>query len=144
MGSDDTLWIFLRMLVALPVVLGMAYLTIRFVLARKTIVPGGRRMRLVETLPLSGKGALVLVEMGGRYFFLACQDQAVVLLKEMEEPPPPLEAASGEWFDWGKAALQLGSPARKMAGWGGKAAALWRKTDPNYLLKAWRGHRGAR
>ena len=130
MGSGDTFWLFLRMLVALPVVLAAAYLTIRFVLARKTLGPGVRRMRLVETLPFSGKGALLLVEMGGRYYFLACQDQAVVLLKEMEELPPPVEAAAGTRFDWGQAVSGV--------------AALRRGVNLNYLSRVWRGHRGAR
>lgn len=133
MGSDDTLWIFLRMLLSLPVVLVLAYLTIRYVLGKKNYAPAVRRLRLVESLPLSGKGTLVLVEMGGRYYFLACQEGAVALIKEMEELPAPLStgpAPLGDLFD-------LGAVVPKMA-------ALWEKADLNYRIKTWRGKHGPR
>ena len=133
MGSDDTLWIFLRTLLALPVVLAAAYLTIRFVLGKKSFMPGVRRMRVVESLPLSGKGALLLVELGGRYYFLACQEGAVALIKEMEELPAPLSTGTAPLGNL----LDLGTYAPKIA-------ALWQKTDLNYRINAWRGKNGPR
>lgn len=122
MGSDDTLWLFLRLVIALPVVLLMAHLTIRYVLGRKTFLPGVRRMRLVESLPFGIKGSLALVEMGGRYYFLACQEGAVALIKEMDELPAPLAGpATGSYFD-------LGAMVPKLSG-------AWRKAGPDYLVK---------
>ncbi|MDA8335213.1 MAG: flagellar biosynthetic protein FliO [Peptococcaceae bacterium] len=125
MGSDGTLWIVLRTLLALPVVLAAAYLSIRFMLGRKSLRPGVRRMRLVESLPLSAKGVLVLVELGGRYYFLACQEGAVALIKEMEELPAPLSPGTGpDLFDLGAAIPKI--------------SALWRKADFNNRVKAWK------
>jgi len=137
MGGEDTLWLVLRTLLALPVVLGAAWFTIRFVLGRKSFLPGVRRMRVVESLPLSARGALVLVELGGRYYFLACQEGAVTLIKEMEELPDPVTDprpapawAGPGWSGW---------PARLS-----RPAALWPRADVNHFLKAWRKKDGPR
>ncbi|HUW66303.1 MAG TPA: flagellar biosynthetic protein FliO [Spirochaetia bacterium] len=133
MGSDDVLWVFLRTLLALPVVLALAYLTIRYVLGRKNLTAGPRRMRVVETLPLGGKGALVLIEMGGRYYLLAYQEGAVAVLKEMDELPAPVEAGTapfGELFD-----LAAAVP---------KISALWERVDLENRVRTWRGKHGPR
>jgi len=86
--SGDLIWAMVRLLVALPLVLGMTYLVLKYGLARRyTVAPGGRRMRLIEQLPLGPKTVLSLVALGERYFLLAHQDNSIHLIKELDELP---------------------------------------------------------
>lgn len=95
--SGDLIWAAVRLLVALPLVLGMAYLVLKYGLARRYVVTtGSRRMRLVEQLPLGPKTVLSLVTLGGRYYLLAHQDNSVSLIKELEELPEPEESKTAD------------------------------------------------
>jgi len=95
--SGDLIWAVVRLLVALPLVLGMAYLVLKYGLARRYVTsPGGRRMKLVEQLPLGPKTVLSLVALGGRYYLLAHQDHAIQLIKEIDELPELEGLKAGE------------------------------------------------
>lgn len=84
--SGDLIWAVVRLLVALPLILGMAYLVLKYGLARRYLVTtGNRRMKLVEQLPLGPKTTLSLVTLGGRFYLLAHQDNAISLVKELDE-----------------------------------------------------------
>jgi len=86
--NSDLIWAIVRMLVALPLVLGMAYLVLKYGFARRYVTTSGnRRMRLVEQLPLGPKTTLSLVTLGGAYFLLAHQDNSITLIKELGELP---------------------------------------------------------
>lgn len=86
--SSDLVWAMVRMLVALPLVLGLAYLVLKYGLARRyATTSGSRRMRLVEQLPLGPKTTLSLVALGEAYFLLAHQDGSITLIKELGELP---------------------------------------------------------
>ncbi len=88
--NHDLIWAAVRLLVALPLVLGLAYLVIKYGLARRYVVkPGTRHMKLVEQLPLGPKTGLSLVKLGGRYYLLAHQDHTVNLVKELDALPDP-------------------------------------------------------
>ncbi|HOV80424.1 MAG TPA: flagellar biosynthetic protein FliO [Bacillota bacterium] len=99
--SGDLVWAVVRLLVALPLVLALAYLVLKYGLARRFVVtPGIRRMKLLEQLPLGPKTTLSLVMLGGRYYLFAHQDNAVLLVKEMEELPEPEEYKAGDIVDF--------------------------------------------
>lgn len=86
-----------RLVLALPVVLGLAYLALKYGLARRfAITSGNRRMKLVEQLPLGPKAVLSLVSLGGRYYLLAHQDNSVTLIKELGTLPEPDEVKTGD------------------------------------------------
>ncbi|NLI11589.1 flagellar biosynthetic protein FliO [Pelotomaculum propionicicum] len=86
--SSDLVWAIVRMLVALPLVLGLAYLVLKYGVARRYVMTAGnRRMRLVEQLPLGPKTTLSLVTLGDAYFLLAHQDGSITLIKELGELP---------------------------------------------------------
>lgn len=86
--SSDLIWAVVRLLVALPLVLLMAYLVLKYGLARRyAVVTGKSRMKLVEQLPLGPKTVLSLVGLGGKYYLLAHQDNSIHLIKELDELP---------------------------------------------------------
>jgi len=86
--SSDLVWAMVRVLVALPLVLGLAYLVLKYGIARRYVITtGNRRMRLVEQLPLGPKTTLSLVALGEAYFLLAHQDGSITLVKELGELP---------------------------------------------------------
>ncbi|AEG59523.1 flagellar biosynthetic protein FliO [Desulforamulus ruminis] len=89
--DKEILWLFIRVLVLLPLILFLAYITIKFGLARNRVFSTGKRyMRTVENLPLGSKGGLTLVEIGGRYYLFALQEGRISLVKEFESLPEPL------------------------------------------------------
>lgn len=90
--DSETLWLFLRLIILLPLVLGLAYVTIKYGLARgRGFTPGNSRyMRLVEYLPLGPKGGLALVEIGSQYYLVAFQENNITLLKEFVDLPEPV------------------------------------------------------
>ena len=86
--SGELVWAVVRMLVTLPIVLGLIYLVLKYGLARRyATTAGNRRMRLVEQLPLGPKSALSLVTLGGVYYLLAHQENSISLVKELGELP---------------------------------------------------------
>lgn len=90
--SSELVWAMVRMLVTLPIVLGLVYLVLKYGLARRYVTASGqRRMKLVEQLPLGPKSTLSLVTLGGVYYLLAHQDNSISLVKELDELPEPDE-----------------------------------------------------
>lgn len=95
--SSDLVWAVVRLLVSLPLVLGLAYLVLRYGLTRRYAAPSGhRRMKLVEQLPLGPKATLSLVALGERYYLLAQQDQSIQLIKELGALPEPVDRKIGD------------------------------------------------
>lgn len=89
--SDGVYEPMLRLIFALPVVLVLAYLVVKYGYSNRMIAMGRRRrMRLVEQLPLGPKTALNLVQVGNRYYLFAQQEGAFAVLKELETLPEEL------------------------------------------------------
>ncbi|MBC7174258.1 MAG: flagellar biosynthetic protein FliO [Polyangiaceae bacterium] len=91
----------LQTLVALVAVCLLSYVAIRLGLGRALGATGlGRRMRVVERLPLDARRALVLVEIGDRVYLLGTGDGAAPSLlselpKEAFPEIPEAERAKG-------------------------------------------------
>lgn len=95
--SGDLIWAVVRLLVALPLVLVIAYVVLKYGLARRfATAPGSRRMKLLEQLPLGPKTTISLVMFGSRYYLLAHQDNSVCLVKELDELPELEEVKIGD------------------------------------------------
>lgn len=81
----------LRLIFALPCVLILAYLVVKYGFShRMTTMGKRRRMRLVEQLPLGPKVVLNLVQVGSQYYLFAQQEGAFAILKELETLPEEL------------------------------------------------------
>ncbi len=84
--SGDLVWAVVRLFVALPLILGLAYLILKYGLSRRYPVAGGKpRMKLVEQLPLGPKTTLSLVAFNGKHYLFAHQDNTIKLVKELDE-----------------------------------------------------------
>jgi flagellar biosynthetic protein FliO len=92
--EQDLAMALLRLLIFLPVVLALAYLTVRFGLGRAmtTTPAGSRQLEIMERLPLSNKAGLAVVRCGERYFLIGLGEGSPGLLTEL--PDYPLMAAS--------------------------------------------------
>jgi flagellar biosynthetic protein FliO len=99
--NGELIWAVVRMLVALPLILGLAYVVLKYGLARRYMTPAGnRRMKLVEQLPLGPKTTLSLVSLGGRFYLLAHQDNSVSLVKELDELKDTEEKIIGDIVEY--------------------------------------------
>ncbi|MBO8129168.1 MAG: flagellar biosynthetic protein FliO [Peptococcaceae bacterium] len=87
---DGEFWgALLRLCIALPITLGLAYAVLRFGLARRYGITGGlsRRMQLVEQIPLGPKAGLSLVRVGKKYYLLAHNEETVTVVREYDSLP---------------------------------------------------------
>ncbi|MEG6520916.1 flagellar biosynthetic protein FliO [Desulfotomaculum sp. 1211_IL3151] len=92
--DNETLWLFIKVITLLPLILVMAYLTIKYGLSRAGgAAMGSKYMRRVDHLPLGPKAGLTLVEIGGRYYLVACQENHVTLLKEFDALPEQINTS---------------------------------------------------
>ncbi len=91
--DKEILFAFIRTLIALPLILLLAYFAIKYGLAHRGIkgMRGlGRRMRVIEQLPLGQKVFISLVEVGKKYYLVAHSENSFQLLKEFAELPETL------------------------------------------------------
>ncbi len=88
-----------RIIILLPLICGLAYLTVKFGYGRTKMpfVQASRRMRILERLSLGPKSGLTLVQVGGKYILMAHQERNIILVKEMDELPEEIEFATPEW-----------------------------------------------
>lgn len=95
--SSELVGPLVRLILTLPVVLGLAYLVLKYGLARRYSAGlGNRRMKLVEQLPLGPRATLSLIDLGGRYYLIAHQDNSISLIKELDSIPGPEEIKVGD------------------------------------------------
>ena len=130
---SDSLLALLRLLVALPLVLLLCFVVLRYLVPRTLSgFAAGRRMRVVEQLPLGPKTGMSLVRVGARYYLLAYHEGAVTVVKEMDELPEvlapepaairplggPVEAAVGRLWARanGRPSGETGRPGHKGSG----------------------------
>ncbi|WP_066637255.1 flagellar biosynthetic protein FliO [Desulfolucanica intricata] len=101
MSSSDVYLTFIRLIFALPVVLVLAYLIIKYGLTRRGFSTGGRRrMQIIEQLPIGPKSIISIVQVGEQYFLLAQQEHNITLLKQFDRLPEPLienSSTPGQW-----------------------------------------------
>ncbi|MEW6572622.1 MAG: flagellar biosynthetic protein FliO [Bacillota bacterium] len=87
--SNDLFWAVVRLLICLPLVVGLMYLMLRFGLYRRFLpVRTGRYVRVVEQIPLGPKTVVSLVKVSDRYYLLGHGEGTVTILKEIDESLP--------------------------------------------------------
>lgn len=90
----------MQLVILLPLICGLAYLTIRFGFGRgKSPVGYGfkKRMRVLEQVTLGSKCGLSMVQVGEKYMLFAHQEGSIALVKEMDELPAEIESTLTEW-----------------------------------------------
>ena len=99
---DAALASFLWMLVCVVLIIGLAYWFTKYVAGRGALgaFSGGRRMEVLDRLPLGRDQSVVLARVGERYLLLGAGTAGVTLLAELtgEEAAAwkPPEAEAGE------------------------------------------------
>ena len=98
--GDAALASFLWMLVCVVLIIGLAYWFTKYVAGRGALgaFSGGRRMEVLDRLPLGRDQSVVLARVGERYLLLGAGTAGVTLLAELtgEEAWKPPEAEAGE------------------------------------------------
>ena len=87
----------LQTLLALAAVCVLAWVVLRWSAKRGLGLGGGRRVKVLERVPLDGRRALYLVEVGGRVLLIGAGDaSAPAVLAELDpDELPDLPAAKG-------------------------------------------------
>lgn len=74
-----------RLIVSLVVVLGLAFLAIKFLQKRTMITQTGRWIRIIDQVCIGSSKALLLAEIAGRIYVLGVTDHNISKLLEIEE-----------------------------------------------------------
>lgn len=102
LGGDAALASFLWMLVCVLLIMGLAYWFTKYVAGRGALgaFSGGRRMEVLDRMPLGRDQSLILARVGERYLLLGAGTAGVTLLAELTEEEAvvwkPPETAAGE------------------------------------------------
>lgn len=97
--DKDIITALVRIIILLPLVCGLAYLTVKFGFGRTRMpfMQGSRRMRVLEHLSLGPKSGLTLVQVGNKYMLFAHQEGSIILVQEMDTLPEEIGLAVPEW-----------------------------------------------
>lgn len=113
LGDDATLASFLWMAVCVVLIIGLAYWFTKYVAGRGALraFSGGRRMEVLDRLPLGRDQSVVLARVGERYLLLGAGTAGVTLLAELSEEEaaswkPPAQTAE-ERMGFKEAFLQM-------------------------------------
>ncbi|AGL01647.1 flagellar biosynthetic protein FliO [Desulfoscipio gibsoniae] len=95
----DIIAALVRIIFLLPLICGLAYLTVKFGFSRMKMpfTHVSRRMRALEQLSLGPKSGLTLVQVGKKYLLFAHREGSIILVKEMDELPEEIESTLPEW-----------------------------------------------
>ena len=87
----------LRLAIFLPLVIGLAYWSIRFG-AKKGgyLTAASKNMRLLERLSLGPKACLCIVQVSGRYYLLGVTEREITLLRELTDYRETASVLEGE------------------------------------------------
>jgi flagellar protein FliO/FliZ len=99
MGSDY-FWAVVRLLICLPLVVGLIYLVLRYGLPRQLLgVRPGRHIRVIEQVPLGPKTVVSLLRVGSKFYLVGHGEKAVAILGELEGDFPEEASPASAGFD---------------------------------------------
>lgn len=97
---EGELWkALLRLVIFLPLILLLAYWSIKLAAMKGPFSQGTKNMQLVEKLSLGTKNSLCVIKINGKYYLLGVSEQGVELLKEL---PDYQEIDTNTPFEWQK------------------------------------------
>ncbi|AKX93534.1 flagellar protein [Moorella thermoacetica] len=113
-----------RLAIFLPLVLALAYITVRFGLGRVTgLATGSGNLEVLERVQLSNKTGLAVIRCGERYFLVGLGDGPPALLAELPDYPAEV-AEAGEIKVYPLQSLEKGEPGAVTGGTGRVAELL--------------------
>jgi flagellar protein FliO/FliZ len=98
--GNDLFWAIVRLLVCLPLIIGVMYVLMRYGLSRR-FLPGraGRFIKVVEQVPLGPKTAVSLIKIGEKSYLCGHGEGTIAILKEIEEALPDEVQPQGPGFE---------------------------------------------
>jgi flagellar protein FliO/FliZ len=85
----DTLWLILRLVLSLALVLGLIWGLARI---KKRVSPtNAGTIQVLSKIPVSRKGSLLVVEVGGKKLVIGATDSSISLISEIDIAPETLE-----------------------------------------------------
>lgn len=98
---EGELWkAILRIIIFLPMVVLLAYFSIKLGASRGQMWQSSGSMRIVERIPLGAKAGLCIVKVGEEYYLIGVSEQGVSLLKELPHYRETGKAGHKEWQNW--------------------------------------------
>lgn len=84
-------WLFIKMILAMGVVIGLAIVLIRYVLPRMTLGRGstGTSIRIIERAGLEPRKGLYLIEVEGKRVLIGTSDQRITKLMDLTPESKP-------------------------------------------------------
>jgi len=73
----------LRIMITLPIVLVMAYFTIKLVFGRKTMIHHKGSLQIIEQISLGNRAFLVITKVADDYYLLGVTEQQIQLLSKL-------------------------------------------------------------
>lgn len=111
---EGDLWTaILRVILFLPIVVLLAYWSIRIGASRGYFWQGSGSMRVVERLPLGPKAGLCIVKVGEEYYLIGFSEAGVNLLKELPHYQEAVPAGHRDWQNWRDSWNRWMNPKRK-------------------------------
>lgn len=99
MGSDY-FWAVVRLLICLPLVVGLIYLVLRYGLPRQFLgVRPGRHIKVIEQVPLGPKTVVSLLQVGSKFYLVGYGEKTMAILEELEGDFPDETTPSLPEFD---------------------------------------------
>ncbi|GFN24138.1 MAG: flagellar biosynthetic protein FliO [Thermoanaerobacteraceae bacterium] len=111
----DLVLALLRLFLFLPLVLLLAYVTVRYGLGRAgALTPAADGLKVVARLPVGPKAALLVVRCGKRYFLIGVGEGPPALLAELPdyaegEAGEQMEEKGTSWWDTWQERFRKGS-----------------------------------
>ena len=84
MGGDGSIFLsIVKLFVALPVVLILAYISLKLGNNYMLKASMGRNMKIVERISLSNKSSLNIIKVGEKYYLIGASENNTQILKEL-------------------------------------------------------------
>jgi len=84
---DSMAWAIVRVIIFLPLVIGLIFLSLKYGLGKNGQNSGFSQMRIADRIYLGPKSALYVVQVAEQYFLLASTEKQITILKELAEYP---------------------------------------------------------
>lgn len=84
MGSEF-LWMILKVLIFLPTILGLIYLSLKYGGTKLQDIQNGRFIKVLERVPLSKENSLVVTKIGDKGYVISSSSGKTEILLELEE-----------------------------------------------------------
>lgn len=81
--ANELLISWIKVIVALPVVLLLAYISLKLSKGYTNTLKRNKKMKVIETVPLYEKSALSIVQIGSKYFVLGVSNQNIQKISEL-------------------------------------------------------------